>query len=56
VDDRSFKLAIGALGASVVALGLDAVVATFQVPPGFWAVPPGVLTYLATRNRKGDGD
>jgi hypothetical protein len=60
VDDKSFYLALGSLGVSVVAIFIDAAITNFEVPSGFWAVPGGVFAWLsaraAIRNKNGNGN
>lgn len=50
MDDRTWYLAIGTLGASIFAVFLDAILASFNVPGGFWGVLSGVLALLAGRS------
>lgn len=50
MDDRTFRLAAGALAASVFVMILDAVLGSFEVPREFFGVPSGVLIFLGTRS------
>ena len=46
--DRIFYLAVAALATATGAIFLDAIVESFDIPAGFWAIPGGVLTFITT--------
>jgi len=56
VDDRTFALVLAVLASSMVVI-IVAGVAKFDVSPGFWAIPGGVITLLTVRAAgKGNGN
>ncbi len=58
MDDRTWYLAVTTLVIALVALLLDAPLAGFEVPAGFWTVLAAVLGFLGARaalGRNGNG-
>ena len=49
MDERTFRLVLYSLGASVGVVGLDAALEEFVLPDGFWLVPSGILGLLTAR-------
>lgn len=50
MDDRTWYLAITSLVFAFVAMVVDAVLSSFDVPAGYWAVLSAVLTFLGARS------
>lgn len=60
MDDRTWRLAVGTLASAVVVVLVDAALADFDVPAGFWTVLAASLGFLgaraAIRGRNGNGN
>lgn len=50
MDDRTWYLAVGTLGAAVFVVMLDAVLASFETPAGFFPVLGAMLGFLGARS------
>lgn len=45
MDEKLWALVIWTLAASVFVVSLDAVLRSFELGPGFWAVPTGIIAF-----------
>jgi hypothetical protein len=55
VDERSWRLAVAVLASASVAVMVDAVLAAFEIPSGFWAVLSAFAVWLTTAGYRRNG-
>lgn len=56
MDDRTWYLVLATLAGSIAVVFLDAVTTNFEVDSAFFAVPGGILSFLAVRATRAEAD